>query len=247
MRRWTTAFRFSWTPIITYTRRQLMLLDWIEENLDPVAFANGHDSIGIALVSRDIRMTISANGMSLEDGSATDLGVAALGPVLDGVIKILEPKSVVLHGASIAWSGELESVSYNEARARFAREMSGHSLDDDGLLPIDASGLMDVVSTTHAGQVEWGVVSAPELFDRLSNAQRGRIAENRPDANLVGIGPEDLPEASIFVDTSLTHLQPEYLDSREGMEAAISSVEDSSKKLATRIFTRAAQQIGKEK
>lgn len=247
MRRWTTSYRFAWTPIVTFTKRQLFFLEWIEKNLDPVAFSDTPGKIGIALLSRDIRLTVGRSGMTLEDGAASDLGVTALGPALDGVLEMMEPKSIILRSASLAWSEAVPDVTYNEARASFARSLSGIAFDDLNLKPIDASGLMDVLSTTLKGQAEWGVVSAPELIERLSDPDEGRLANNRPEANLVGIDVEDLPEASIFVDTSLNTLNPDFLTTRTGIESAIESVEDSSKQLAAMVHSKALLQIGKTK
>ncbi|MCD2170356.1 hypothetical protein LPW41_11675 [Microbacterium sp. JC 701] len=246
MQRWTSSYRFEWTPIVTFGRRQIRFLDWIEENLEPVAFYDQVGVTGVALVSRNVRLTLDQRGMTLQDGSAVDAGVSLLMPAVRGVFEILEPKGAQLHSASVAWSRGIDHVAYNEARASLARSISRIGLNDSGPLAIDVSALMDIATPAYKGQVEWGVVSADELIDRLSVPEAGRLSSNRPEAELPGIDAGDLPESSLFVDTSFRATSSELIDSAQGIADAVDDVNRVSMSTADAIFAGTEELWGKK-
>lgn len=238
MQRWTSSYRFEWTPIVTFARRQLRFLDWIEANLEPVSFYDLNGVTGVALVSKSIRLTVDRNGMTLEDGSALEAGVTLLERAVEGVFEVLEPIGARLRSGSVAWSGPIEHVAYNEARAHLARKISGIPLDSDCAVPMDVSSLVDVLSPDYRGQVEWGVVSAKELIERLSMPEIGRLSSNRPKANLTGIDAEDLPDASLFVDTTFWPLDPPLIADRVGISDAVARVNEESERLARVLYAQ---------
>lgn len=246
MQRWTSSFRFEWTPIITFARRRAQFLDWVEENLEPVAFYDREGTIGVAIGSRSVRLTVSRQGMTLEDGSASDEGVHALETAIHGVCAVLEPRSVELSSASIAWSRDLEAASYNVARRSFARAISFFGSDEDVAIPVDASGLMDVLTSRYRGQIEWGVVSADELLMRLSTPEVGRLAENRPVARLDSISPDSLPEASLFADTTFWPVEADELGDAGEILSATDDVEAVAARAAKALYERSTQHLSKE-
>ncbi|XGU20355.1 hypothetical protein ACETU7_05765 [Rhodococcus sp. 3Y1] len=113
--------RFRMTPILTYTRRHLSLLEWFEQNLDPVAFTEKRDMVGIALLSEDLRITVTRSGMRLE--SASGAAISHLLPAVSGVFEVLEPKDVVLSRSFSMGTVDLCDVDYHEACARFGVKM----------------------------------------------------------------------------------------------------------------------------
>ncbi len=122
--RWTSTHVFAWTPILTYTRRHLSLLEWFEQNLDPVAFTEKRDMVGIALLSEDLRITVTRSGMRLESGLAGGAAISHLLPAVSGVFEVLEPKDVVLSRSfSMGGTVDLCDVDYHEACARFGVKM----------------------------------------------------------------------------------------------------------------------------
>ncbi|WP_285364092.1 hypothetical protein [Microbacterium sp. LMC-P-041] len=243
MQRWTTSYRFTWTPIVTFARRQLKFLDWIEANLDPVSFYDREGTTGVAILSRDIRLTVSRSGMVLEDGAALEAGVGVLREAVAGALGVLEPKDLRLKSGSVAWSEGLAGLPYNEARAGLSRLMSGIDLSSDVPVPVDISALMDVLTPEYSGQVEWGVVSAEELVDRLARPPIGRIATNRPEASAAAIHPDELPEASVFVDSTFSSLAPENIQDAEGVMNAVADIDSVSNKLATALYAQITKNL----
>jgi hypothetical protein len=244
MQRWTTSYRFDWTPIVTFTRRQLALLDWIEAELDPVAFYDHAGTIGVAILSRDIRLTVNQRGMTLEDGAVLDEGVSVLEQAVGGALAVLEPRDVMMTSGSVAWSKALEGATYNEARAGLARVMSGLGTNNGAPLAIDVSALMDVRSPDYSGQVEWGVVSAEELVERLSQPPMGRIATNRPEASSTALDPVDLPEASLFIDTTFWPLAGDKITDAAGIMSAVNGLNKVSGQLADALYSQVSRSLG---
>lgn len=236
MRRWTSVYRLAWTPIITFTARRLQLLQWVEDNLEPVAFSEGPDHVGVALVNRGLRILVHRDGAHLEDSVAHAEGVSPLAPMLTGLFSVLEPKQVKLRSASVAWSAELEGRDYNEARAHFASSLVGFQELPSGLRSADASGLMDLESSTHHAQVEWGIVSNDELLLRVEQPSIGRLAENRPSLDAFGIEASDLPAASLFVDETVALLNPSEIASSEEVLVQVAEVDRISAEVAASIY-----------
>lgn len=243
MQRWTTSYRFKWTPIVTFARRQLSLLDWIEGHLEPVAFYDREGTTGVAILSRETRLTVNRSGLTLEDGAVAGAGVGVLADAVQGVLDILQPKDVTLESGSIAWSQGLDGHPYNEARATLARTMSGIDMGADAPIPVDVSGLMDVLSPAYRGQVEWGVVSGEELVDRLSEPPLGRIATNRPPAAALALEVGEFPEASVFVDTTFWPLDPEHVDSATAVNEAIAKIDEESQRTARALYSRVSRSL----
>jgi hypothetical protein len=241
MRRWTSAYRFEWTPIITFTTRRLSLLEWVEQNVQPVAFSEGHDHVGIALFNRRIRLKVDRNGLTLEDGLGSDAGVEPLAEAVRGIFEILEPRDTTLASATTAWSGPLQGETYDATRSRFAREKLRLSSASSGLVPIDGSVLMDMSSPDTDCQVEWGIVSNAELVERITRPRVGRLSGERQETSLVGIEAEDLPPVSVFVDTHVhRYAAKSVLTAADGIYEVIKSVDAISKGLAADIHASIA-------
>lgn len=245
MRRWTSVYHFDWTPIITFGVRRLRLLEWMERNLDPVAFSDTEHHLGVALLDKNIRLMVHRSGMILQDAAASSSGVSSLGPAVEGVFQILEPKSVVLRSASTACSSELDEVDYNDARAWFARHTSGIDSWPFGFRAIDASALMDLETHDYSTQVEWGVVSGPELAERLTQPQEGRMASNRPAASRLAVKAEPLPATSLFVDMTIRAEHSEVISDTKGIEAAIQFVDTVGSSIASTLIDTAVRETGK--
>ena len=237
-------YHFDWTPIITFGVRRLNLLEWMEKNLDPVAFSDTEHHLGVALLDKNIRIVVHRSGMVLQDAAASASGVSSLNPAIEGVFEILEPKSVVLRAAATAWSSELAGIDYNDARAWFARHTSGIDSWPYGFRAIDASALMDLEAHDYSAQVEWGVVSAPELAERLTHTQEGRMSSNRPPASGLAIGAEPLPATSLFVDMSMRSEHSDVISDTKGIEAAIQFVDTVGSSIASSLIETAVKETG---
>jgi hypothetical protein len=246
MRRWTSVYQFEWTPIITFGVRRLRLLEWMEKNLDPVAFSDTPDHIGVALLNKMIRLVVHKSGMVLEDAVAAESGVSSLTPAVEGIWPVLEPKSVVLRSASLALSFDLEGIDYNEARAWFARQASGVDTWPYGFRAIDASALMDLEGPNYFAQVEWGIVSDTELEERLTEPREGRMSSNRPAASPSSVRVDQLPPTSLFVDLTIRADRSEVISDTAGIEAAIRFVDTVGTSIASSLRDIAVRETGKK-
>lgn len=172
--RWTSGYEFEWTPIMTFMRRRLALLDWFEAHVEPVAFTEDHQQVGIALLSPDLRVIIRQHGLVVSTGLAGGT-IGGLLPAIEGIFSVLEPKDVVLKQASSTWTCDLADADYNEERARFAAICAPGTGGLDGMRALDASALVDFDSPEVRLQAEWGVVEPDELLKRLSDPMIGRL------------------------------------------------------------------------
>ena len=240
-------YQFEWTPIITFGVRRLNLLEWMEKNLEPVAFSDTRDHVGVALLDKSIRLIVHKSGMILEDAAASDSGVASLFPAVEGVLEILEPKSLVLRSASTAWSFDLGARDYNDARAQFARDTSRVASWPFGFRAIDASALMDLETNDFSTQVEWGIVSDSELADRARRPEEGRISGNRPGVSSIALHADPLPPTSLFVDLSTRTVHSEVIQDTKGIEASIQFVDTVGSSIATSLMDATLKETGSQK
>lgn len=208
-RRWVSAYQFKWTPILTYTRRHLELLRWLEENTEPVSFTETDmRRFGVALVAKDLRVTVDSSGMNVRSG-LSGLSTERLIPAIEGIFAVMEPRDTVLANATVAASYVLEGADYHEECARFAIRASGLNKAVEGYRPLDASVIVDLESSDWQVQVEWGIVSGRELLERLSDPSIGRLRRQRaaegrePPGNELGTLVDELPTVSVFTDVSM--------------------------------------------
>ncbi|GAA2750191.1 hypothetical protein [Amnibacterium kyonggiense] len=231
MRRWTARYTFAWTPIVTFGLKRLKFLEWIDQNLEPTAFSEGPDHVGVAPKRSDVRLTVRHNRMTVDDGAATDSGVSALLPLVGAVFESFQPKSVVLSSASAAWTAEWPDPDYDAARRRFAIYQTGGPITA-ALRPSDSSTLIDLSGPDHEGQAEFGIVSREELKERLTNPDVGRMV-GRPETKLRHVKDEEFPAVSLFVDLSLRTTHPELLEDQADVETELSDVNSLGEQFVT--------------
>ncbi|GAA2242962.1 hypothetical protein GCM10010413_52090 [Promicromonospora sukumoe] len=198
---WTVSHRLRWTPILTFGMRRLRLLEWLEKNTSPVAFADeGEGHIGISLVDRSLKLVIGRSHADISS-SAADLSIDNLEPALAGLFEVFEPESCVLTATDSVWTSEIDSTDYNEERAGLASAMTGVMGSRAGFRAVDASALVDFESMEHTAQVEFGIIDDKELRDRLSDPRMGRISGRRPVYE--GLFPEQVPSVALLADVAL--------------------------------------------
>jgi hypothetical protein len=183
------------------------LLDWLDTSVEPVAFNDEPDHIGVAVIAPDLRLVVQRNGVLVSSGpSGADLEY--LGPALQGVFDVLKPKAAVVTMAHTMCTQEIVGQAYDEARARFARHLTVASPTVAGYRTTDASCLADFDGEDVEAQVEWGVVERSELFFRLANPAAGRLATVAPrhgadtQADLGSLWGDDAPEVALLVDVA---------------------------------------------
>ncbi|TVS77000.1 hypothetical protein [Mycobacterium helveticum] len=233
--RWVSIHAFRWTPILTFTRRHLALLDWLEENVQPVAFLDEPQTIGIAIGASDLRLTVSRAGMTIESG-LSGLPVNRVVPALEGVFDLLQPKATILTVSNVVSTRELPGTDYDEMRRAFAIDVAGVPSEVAELSALDGSSLVDLESDQQSAQVEWGIVEADELLMRLSNPKVSRIVrgrsgeEPRPKRQLVRSQiPRSLPEVSVFAELVITRLAGGAVTDAQSVSDIIEKVEDTAK------------------
>jgi hypothetical protein len=199
---WTVSHRIRWTPIITFARRRLRLLDWFEEYTSPVAFYENDEHVGISLVDRGLRLMISRTHATLSSSTA-GLSIDQMEPALRGVFEVLEPKGGVLATTNSVWTCDIEDGEYNEERAALAAAMTGVRGRESGFRAIDTSALVDFESLEHLAQVEYGVVEATELQERLTDPDLGRMGSGSARLPYTGLLPEVVPPVSLLVEVAL--------------------------------------------
>lgn len=203
-RRWVSGYQFQWTPVLTYTRRHLQLLDWFEANVEPVAFVEVHTRVGVAIIADDLRVTVTRSGMYVESG-LSGLSTDLLMPAVEGIFEIMEPRDTVLSYSAETGTHILPGADYHEECARFGSAMGGAGALQAGFRPVDGSVLVDLQTAETTMQVEWGIVNSEELLYRLQHPRLSRIGrvedEVSPDqAGRHSVPPEELPPVSVFTD-----------------------------------------------
>lgn len=231
-KRWISIHEFRWTPILTFTRRQLRLLDWLEENVKPVAFLEDPGQIGIAIRANDLRLTIHRTGMIVESG-VSDQRFEHLLPALGGVFELLEPDSTVLSFSNVISTFELADADYDEARHAFAVHLAGAPPEIAGLTAVDAANLIDLEAEDQSAQVEWGIVESAELLSRLNNPRVSRLhrpgqtpdIRNARQMQMAG----GLPVVSIFAELVCSRLSGGEVTDADGVGDIINKVEDTAR------------------
>ncbi len=205
LHRWTSSYFLEWTPILTFARRRLELLNWLEEHTSPVAFTETHKSVGVAMLANDLRVVASRGSMLIESGYS-GAEIKALAPAIEGMFEVLAPKNVVLSRSQAMITYDLGDRDYHEECARVGSRFAFPLTDQPGFRPIDGSALVDLESPELNFQVEWGVVEATELLARLQRPQMGRLhaeqhqlGESRFDFDQLR---DELPSVSLLVSVS---------------------------------------------
>ena len=244
-RRWTSAYKFKWTPILTYTRRHLALLEWFEEHLDPVAFVEHPGRVGVALIVDDLRVTVRRAGMQLESG-LSGASVTHLSKAVEGIFQVFEPSDTVLTQARCTSSVALDAADYHETCARFGRMVGAANNVAGGFRAVDGSALLDLHSDQVRAQVEWGIVDADELLFRLTHPDVGRLSYEEvpePRDRTAGLLQDELPPVSTLVDISATRVLGGEVSNPSSVEAAIAiadtEAQDVSESLARNFMAKA--------
>ncbi|OBI37189.1 hypothetical protein A5709_15265 [Mycobacterium sp. E1386] len=204
---WLSSFRFRWTPILTYTKRHIALLDWFEENTEPVAFVDrpGVSTLGVALVAPDLRITVKRSEMVLESGLSR-LSIDKLLPAVSGIFEIFEPSSVLATEYLSTGVIAVEGADYYEQCARFGAMCSAEVFNSSDQWRItDGSAVVDLTSERMKVQLEWGIVRSDELLRRLRDPEMSRLpgrmgVDDRAKIARMTEPGDDLPAVSIYTD-----------------------------------------------
>lgn len=196
---WTAQLRIAWLPVLTFERRRLTLLDWLEEHAEVVGVLDetGRDAgVGVAVGRPEQKLVVQHDGchVRLEAPHASLDGVMG---ALNGVYEAMDPVDAHLDYFRTAWSLPLKD-EYMPARLAFASRAAGLPASVDFAVS-DAAVLADVEMEDRTLQVEYGIVDKNELRDRLVGRATGMMGRNRPMSSGPTVGVP-LPDVSLYAD-----------------------------------------------
>lgn len=231
--KWASGYSIAWTPILTFTRRRLQLLDWLEVNVEPVSFMEDADQVGFAILDPGLRVLVNRSHLRITVDSA-ELDVTHLTKAIDGVLETLAPQDAVFEVAASSWSVEIEDADYNEERARVAAKLAGGPKIGDSR-PFDSSVLMDFVSPECSTQLEWGIVDAAELVERVKEPRLGRMRRilRPPHSDRL---PEHVPQVALFADVVITRTVGGQVRSSAELISAVHDVDEMAGTIAGAVF-----------
>jgi len=235
VQKWTSGYAVRWTPIVTFTRRRLLLLDWFEAHTEPVQFYEDPDRVGVALVDPGLRMTIDRGGLRLSANSG-DLDLASMQSAVQGALDVLEPKDAILQTSSSAWTVPLPDTDYHETRALAACRMAGvGGVLAGGFRAIDGSALIDFESVEELVQLEWGIVEGPELVERLEDPDLGRLGGAlRPTHGRRW--PDTIPDVALLADVLISRRVGGQVSTAQDLMVGIQLADETARTIATSVF-----------
>lgn len=195
--RWTANAVIQWTPILTFTRRRMAVLDWFEENVKPVAFTDNPDHAGIAVETPHQRLRFDRQRLRLstDDHNAS---IQPLGHALEGLWTTVQPHNAVFRRYNAAWTYPV-SRDYEMAR----KALTDRCLVADfapRATAFDAAVLIDLKTDTGKYQFEFGIVTASELVERLAEPDLGLMGTTDEDRPPIKVAKETLAPVSAFFD-----------------------------------------------
>jgi hypothetical protein len=183
----------------------MALLDWIEENAEPLSFTDTPSHVGFAVGRESQRLRLDRESLRVTTaGPVAD--VQPLSSALESVWSIVEPHDVVLSTYHGSWSYELKSDYESARRAFTARTVPGQF--SAGISAYDCAALIEMRTPLGVYGVEFGLVTGEELSERLLRTDVG-IARTSPDNRPpIEVAARDLPEVSGFVDVGGYYYRP---------------------------------------
>lgn len=240
-RRWVTSCRFLWPPILTYSRRRGDLLEWFEAHLEPIASLDDGEIVGVAVLSPDLRITVTRQGFTLDSGLG-GLDLIELSAAIDGVLEVLAPRDVILDSFTAAGVSSLDHDDYEAERASFAARsaLSGATaIASAGLLPVDGSNLVDLTSTDLRVQVEWGVVRDDELLARLRHPEQSRLNGHTLDADALHLTPPrwTAPPVGLYSNIWVRRKATVHVGSAGDVTAIVNTLQNTTTQIAEALLS----------
>jgi hypothetical protein len=225
-KRWSAVATVTWRPVLTFTRRRLELLDWLErEVLDRVvSFTDTPTHLGVYMQDELQRVHLERTSLRVELLSP-EASLSSLQPVLDRALELFteqEPSPYLYFGVwTVPLVGEYDTLRTALARIPLAPEWPAEVAE-----PFDTAYLVDFRSKVGNIKLEYGVVTGAELYDRLSN-QLGRMASTvglpTPHSSVT---PDQMPAVALCVEAFCDPLFAEAVSSFEDLNSFIENVED---------------------
>lgn len=235
---WNAYYSFHWNPLVSFAQRRAELANWIDVNLAPIGILDQDEYLGLAVSHRSLRTTLSRSGFDVSLG-APGLKVESVAGLIRGIGQLIRPSGVHLASASVVNTVAVDG-DYNTLRSEFGARCAG--LLPDGFRIYDGSALVDASSDDGYFYLEFGIVTAAELKERLEKPALGRLSgrRQRVPADL-NDRKHPLPAVSVFCEVNWRALQVNA-DAEEDTDSLYRYVEESTEK-ANNFATQLAQAI----
>lgn len=234
--RWVSQHTLVWNaPFLSFERRKLELLDWLDSRSDATSMRSTDDLFGVGFPGPS-RIQIHRGGMMLEC-----LSPDALLPSSDVVMAscdLMGASTVSLDHLTGLWTVPLAGLPYAEACSTFAEKMVPVG-PGSSIAVFDAATLFDARVANEAGggtlKIEFGMVTPSEIETRCLD-QVGMLQSLRPRGASVDTSAQ--PETSLLAEAVWTPhpavVAPESLgDACSKMEVFIG---DTLLRLAQRLY-----------
>lgn len=212
---WVSSIAVTWAPILTFERRRSEVLEWVESNLDPVAFSESDRGLGLAFGHSDMRISFTRHSLMLSSGASGGGMESHLDEALKGILDALTPAQTRVSSIMFKASGALEGAGYDVTRRRFAERAHGEALGLGEWRTKDAAVLSDIETDDFEGQVDYGVVEQSEIRERVLDPGLGRTGSSAEAASprLLDLRLADAPAVSVFADALVIPLSKDYVAS----------------------------------
>jgi len=195
--RWLGHYNFHWNPLVSFRQRRDELARWIDDNESPRAVLDEDEALGVAVGHRNLRLTMHRTGFDISVGSPR-ISIEPLEGVFSAVADIFRPRGVHVAIARTVHTYDMEA-DYKNPRQRLAQRVTGLAAGE-GFGPTDCSLLVDFSREYCKLQVEFGIVDADELEERLRGTGMGRLSGlDLPRVSDVG---RDFPPLSLLCDST---------------------------------------------
>ncbi len=195
--RWVRRYEFHWAPLISFRQRRDEFAHWVDDNESPRAILDEDEVVGVAVGHRNLRLTMHRTGFDISVGSPR-IDIDPLERVVPAIARIFRSRGVHVASGRTVHTYEIDA-DYDLLRRRLGRRVTGGQVGE-GFEEIDCSALVDFSQKDRRLQVEFGVVRAEELEERLRSPGRGRLRGlDLPRVSDVG---EGFPSVSLLCDAT---------------------------------------------
>ncbi len=221
-----------WRPILAYERRRLDFLDWLETEIDPLAFTDADEqgTQGIAPRTFEERVLVGRRGMFIELRTP-DASLQTVLSTVGGAFASFEPSAAHIDEYRAQWSTPL-SAPYEVARRSLAARAVGKSPSSHVEL-FDAAFFMDGRLNGDNVHFDFGVVSAAELRERVSDPSMTRLGGTLFPPSHRPPDVQELPQASLYVDLMWTPEKPISVTSAAELPIRLNEIEKQITMLVT--------------
>jgi hypothetical protein len=198
-----------------------------------VAFSETNDHLGLAIgdTTQRIRLDKTSLRLSLD---AVDSSMSALVPAVEGTWAQIRPANPTFGRYSGAWSHPLVG-DYETLRTKFATRCIGGALDPALGVAFDAAALINIRSPLGEIDIEYGVVTAHELAERVADSDIGLLGTTSDDRPGQVVDESSLPPVSAFYDFRVTPRR--RVSSADAVISLFSEIESTASRLVSQVST----------